>query len=193
MARVDVGKRQAQRHGHERAGLDHRLGPGVVGHVGVAGAVHHRLGPDGHQPLLGGDDHAGDPVVLHDGVRRADVDQVAATSFVQGVEHRDLQVLHVAPEFMLADPDRLVAIGLQFLDQQFVNRRSRLAAGPHLVDGHAQGPSGDAAEKGVVFNQHGLRTLSCRAQGGPDARRSAADDQYIDFVECSVPHRRPDG
>ena len=126
--------------GMSDAGFYHRLGAGEVGHVGVARAIDDRLGPNRHQALLGGDHHAGHAVVLDDRIDGADVDQVPAADLVQGVEHGDLQVLDVAPEFVLADPHGLIAVGQELLDQQFVDRRSRLAAGPHLVDRHAQGP-----------------------------------------------------
>jgi len=180
---VDVGQGKAQRHGHERGRLRHRFGAGVAGDIGIARAVDDHFGPDRHQAPLGADNDARQATAFHDGIGRTHVDQVAAADFVQGVEQGHLQVLHVAPDFVLAEADGLVAVGLQFFDDQFVDLGSRLAAGSHLVQLHPHGPCGHAAEERVVLHEQGLCARAGRPQRRPDAGRAAADHENVDRVE----------
>jgi len=84
-------------------------------------------------------------------------------------------VLDVAPQFMRAHGDGLVAVGRQLADEQLVNGRARLAAGTYLVDGHSHGPGRHAAEEGVVLNQQVLAP----ARAAPRAAR------------CRLGHRPP--
>lgn len=90
-------------------------------------------------------------VVLDDGIRCSRVDQAPTTGIVQSIEHRHFQIFDVAPNLMMAETDRLITVGLQFIYQQFVDPGTGLCPGTHLVHLHAHGPGGDTAEKRVVL------------------------------------------
>ena len=52
----DIGKIQEHGIGHAWFYSFHQgLGPGKIGHIRITGTVHHHLGPNGRQALLGGD------------------------------------------------------------------------------------------------------------------------------------------
>ncbi len=110
------------------------------------------------------------------------LDQVFAAHLVKGIEYRNFQVVNVAPQLVLTDPDGLVTIGPELFKNQLVDSGARFAAGTHLVDWHSQAPGSDTAEKGMVLNQKSVGA-SCRgAERCSDSGRPATDNQYIRFV-----------
>jgi hypothetical protein len=105
-----------------------------------------------------------------------------ATDLVQGVEDGDLEVVNIAPQLVLTDPDGLVTIGPELLKNQLVDFGARFIAGTHLVDWHSQAPGSDTAEEGMVLNQESVGA-SCRsAKRCADSGRPATDNQYIRLV-----------
>ncbi|MBA7654096.1 hypothetical protein ES703_61971 [subsurface metagenome] len=137
---------------------------------------------DGSQSLFCGHDDADNAVAFHHGIDGLGVDQVLATHLVQGVEHRNLQIIDVAPQLVLTDPDSLVAVGLELLKDQLMHFRTRLTARTHLVDWHPQAPGSHSPEKGVVLNQQRVSAFSRRPQRCANSRRAATYHQYIRLI-----------
>jgi hypothetical protein len=84
------------------------------------------------------------------------MEQATAAYLIQGVKCGHFQVLHVAPDLVLAQAHRLITISPELGDQQFVDLRTWFSAGAHLVHLHTHGPGRDTAEKRVVLDQESL-------------------------------------
>jgi hypothetical protein len=163
--------------------LLHRLGPGEESDIGIAGAIHDDLCPHLRQPLLGGHHNPGHPPTVQAVVDYLGVHEVPAGDLVQGVDHRHLEIVHVALKFVLPDADGLVAVGADTANDQIVDGRATPAPGKHLVDGHAQTEGTDFAEEGVTFQQECRSPAAGGGQGGPDAGRAAAYHQDISIAQ----------
>jgi hypothetical protein len=110
------------------------------------------------------------------------VNQVFAADLIQGIEDSNLEIVNVAPQLVLTDPDGLVAVGPELLKDQIMDFRPGFAAGTHLVDWHSQAPGSDTAEEGMVLNQESVGA-SCRGtERSADSGRAATDNQYIRLV-----------
>ena len=172
---VHVVQGELQGHGlHEPvlpALLD--LAAGEGGHVPVAGGVHHHLALQGQQPLLGGDHHAGDPVVLHQGVGRHGLEVDLDVLVVDELRQHGLGPLHVVGH---AHPsDHIVVRHLQ-------QGHQLVPHGPlahHAQDGAHVAAGQVAAGHAVALQQRHLGALPGGGHGRADPGGARAADNHI--------------